>query len=252
MKATQKPISVNKIYKLKNDAAPLSFILPSRGTDRYPLLWWDEENGVNREIRYAVNQKSPFQDEQDGNAIVEPIIFEDGFLSVPKTNPVLQQFLNYHPLNNISFEEINFEKDASKELEIINHEVDALIRAKELTVDQMETVYRILFNVSPDKITTAEMKRDILVFAKNEPINFINLLDDPMLNTQSTVQIFFEKKLLVFKNQNKEIWFNTPSNKKKMMNVPFGADPYAELVEHFTSKEGLDALKMLESNLELM
>ena len=252
MKTTTKAINVDKIYKLKNDAAPLSFILPSRGTPRYPLLWWDEENGVNREIRYAVNQRTPFQDEQDGNAIVEPIIFEDGFLSVSKTNPVLQKFLSLHPLNNISFEEVNYEKDAAKELEFINHEVDALIRAKELTIDQMETVYRILFNVSPDKITTAEMKRDILVFAKNEPHNFINLLDYPMLSTQSTVQTFFEKKLLVFKNQNKEIWFNTPSNKKKMMNVPLGADPYVELVEYFTSKEGLDALKMLESNLELM
>jgi hypothetical protein len=251
MKTTKK-ITVDKIYKLKGDAAPLSFILPSRGNPRFPLLWWDEESGINREIRYAVNQKTPFQDEQDGNAIVEPIIFEDGFLSVPKTNPVLQQFLYLHPLNGISFEEVNYEKDAAKELESINHEVDALIRAKELTVDQMETVYRILFNVSPDRITTAEMKRDILVFAKNEPHNFINLLDDPMLSTQSTVHTFFEKKLLIFKNQNKEIWFNTPSNKKKMMNIPYGADPYVELVEYFTSKEGLDALKMLESNLELM
>lgn len=251
MKTPKKP-TVNKIYKLKNDAAPLSFILPSRGTAQYPLLWWDEENGINREIRYAVNQRTPFKDEQDGNAIVEPIIFEEGFLSVPKTNPVLQEFLYLHPLNGISFEELNFEKDATADLERINYEVDALIRAKELTVDQMETVYRILFNMSPEKITTAEMKRDILVFAKNEPHNFINLLDDPMLSTQSVVQTFFEKKLLIFKNQNKEIWFNTPSNKKKMMNVPFGADPYVELVEYFSSKEGLDALKMLESNLEMM
>lgn len=251
MKTTKK-VAVDKIYKLKGDAAPLSFILPSRGTDRFPLLWYDEENNVNRPLRYAVNQKSPFEDEQDGNPLVEPIIFEDGFLNVPKNNPVLQQFLYYHPLNNISFEEVNYEKDANEDLERINYEVDALIRAKELTIDQMETVYRILFNVSPERMSTAEMKRDILVFAKNEPESFVNLLDDPMLSTQSTVHTFFEKKLLVFKNQNKEIWFNTPSNKKKMMNVPFGADPYVELVEYFSSKEGLDALKMLESNLEMM
>lgn len=249
---SKKVIPVDKLYKLKNDSAPLSFMLPSRGTPRYPLLWFDEENNVNRSLRYAVNQKSPFEDEQDGNAIVEPVVFEDGFLNVPKNNPVLQQFLHYHPLNGISFEEVNFEKDASVELEKMNLEVDALIRAKELTVDQMEQVYRILFNIDPSRLTTPEMRRDVLVFAKREPENFLNLLDDPMLSTQSLVHSFFDNKLLMFRNQDKEIWFNTPSNKKKMMNIPYGADPFVELAEYFTTEDGLDALKMLESNLEMM
>ena len=52
---------------------------------RFPLLWFDEEKGENRALRYARNQKSPFEDEQDGNAIVEPVIFEDGFLRVPRS-----------------------------------------------------------------------------------------------------------------------------------------------------------------------
>lgn len=249
---SKKTTPVDKVYKMKNDAAPLSYMLPSRGTARFPLLWYDEENNVNRPLRYAINQKSPFEDEQDGNAIVEPVIFEDGFLRVPKNNPVLQQFLHYHPLNGVSFEEVNYERDATKELEKLDSEVDALIRAKELTVDQLEIVYRILFNRDPSRLGTAELKRDILVFAKRDPRNFINLLDDPMLNVQSTVRLFFDNKLLIFRNNNKEIWFNTPSNKKKMMNVPHGADPYVEVSEYFTTEGGLDALKMLESNLELM
>ena len=246
-----KVIPVDKVYKLKN-GNPLSYTLASRNHPRFPLMWFDEKNNVNRALRYASNQKSPFEDEQDGNAIIEPIIFDDGFLRVPKNNPVLQQFLHYHPLNGIIFTEVDKEKEAAEEVDDLNLEVEALVEARQLTIEQLETLTRVMFGKDPSTVSTAELKRDILVFAKNEPENFVNLLDDPMLNTQSTVQIFFEKRLLVFKNQNKEIWFNTPSNKKKMMNVPFGADPYAELVEHFTSKEGLDALKMLESNLELM
>ena len=74
----------NKAYRLKKDNSPLTFMLPTRNTKRYPLLWFDEETGVNRPLRYARNQKTPFEDEQDGNAIVEPIIFEDGMLYVPK------------------------------------------------------------------------------------------------------------------------------------------------------------------------
>ena len=88
---------VDKTYRLMRDAAPLSFMLPVRNSRRSPLLHFDEDKGINRALRYAVNQKSPFEDEQDGNAIVEPIIFEDGFLRVSRTNQVLQEFLALSP-----------------------------------------------------------------------------------------------------------------------------------------------------------
>ena len=107
---------VSKSYRLTRDVAPLTFMLPSRNTRRYPLLWFDDDKGINRPLRYAVNQKSPFEDEQDGNAIVEPIIFEDGFLHVSKQNQILQQFLNLHPMYGKSFIEINDEKDASEDI----------------------------------------------------------------------------------------------------------------------------------------
>ena len=84
---------VSKSYRLTRDVAPLTFMLPSRNTKRYPLLWFDDDKGINRPLRYAVNQKTPFEDEQDGNAIVEPIIFEDGFLHVGKQNQGRQTIL---------------------------------------------------------------------------------------------------------------------------------------------------------------
>ena len=97
---------VDKVYKLKGKFTPLSYILPSKNTRRSPLMHWDEDKG-NRALRYAQNQKSPFEDEQDGNLILEPIIFEDGFLRVSKTNPVLQEFLHYHPHKGRVFDELN-------------------------------------------------------------------------------------------------------------------------------------------------
>ncbi len=122
----------DKSYKLKKEVAPLSYMLPSRNSRRLPLLHFDTTEGINKPLRYAVNQKTPFEDEQDGNAILEPIIFEDGFLFVPKNNPVLQEFLHYHPQNGSVFVEVDNEKDASKEVEILNVEVDALIEARKL------------------------------------------------------------------------------------------------------------------------
>ena len=61
----------SKSYRLTRENAPLSLILASRHTQRYPLLYFDEATGVNKPLRYARNQKSPFQDEQDETAILK-------------------------------------------------------------------------------------------------------------------------------------------------------------------------------------
>jgi hypothetical protein len=239
---------VDKVYRLKI-GNPLSYTLASRNHPRFPLMWFDEKNNVNRALRYCTNQKSPFEDEQDGNFIIEPIIFEDGFLRVPKNNPVLQQFLHYHPLNGTIFAEVDKEKDAAAEVEDLNLEVEALIEARQLSLDQIETLTRVMFGKDPSTVSTAELKRDILVFAKRDPKEFLNILNDPELKFQAKVRLFFENKLLVLRNGEKEVWFNTATNKKKMLSVPFGEDPY-EMVAHFLqSDEGIDSLKMLEATL---
>jgi hypothetical protein len=241
-------IPVDKVYKLKI-GNPLSYTLASRNHPRYPLMWFDEKNNVNRALRYAINQKSPFEDEQDGNAILEPIIFEDGFLRVPKNNPVLQHFLHYHPLSGVIFEEVDKEKDAAAEVDYLNLEADALIEARQLTIDQIETLTRVMFGKDPSTVSTAELKRDILVFAKNDPREFLNILNDPELKFQAKIRLFFESKMLILRNNDKEVWYNTSTNKKKMLSVPFGEDPY-EMVAHFLqSDDGIDSLKMLETTL---
>ena len=245
----QTTVPKDKIYKLKNES-PLSYTLASRNHPRFPLLWFDEEKNVNRVLRYSVNQKSPFEDEQDGNAVIEPIIFENGFLRVPKNNPVLQEFLYYHPLRDLVFEEVDKEKDASQEMEVLNYEVDALVEARQLSIEQLETLTRVMFGKDPSTLSTAELKRDILVFAKNNPIEFLNVLNDPMLKFEDKVRQFFENKLLALRNNDKEVWFNTPTNKKKMMSIAFGEDPYEAVSLYLKSDEGTDALKMLELSME--
>lgn len=243
-----KQATTDKVYKLKI-GSPLSYSLASRNHQRFPLMWFDETKNQNRALRYAINQKSPFEDEQDGNAIIEPIMFEDGFLNVPRTNPVLQEFLHYHPLNGIVFAEIDEQKEANEEVEDMNIEIDALIAARELSIQQIETLTRVMFDKDPSIIPTEILKRDILVYAKTEPIEFLNILNDPDLQFQAKIRLFFENRLLALRNNDREVWFNTSTNKKKMLSVPFGEDPY-DVVGHFLqSDEGIDSLKMLEAIL---
>jgi hypothetical protein len=128
-------------------------------------------------------------------------------------------------------------------------EVEALIEARQLSIDQIETLTRVMFGKDPSTVSTAELRRDILVFAKTDPKEFLNILNDPELKYQAKIRLFFENKLLILRNGDKEVWYNTPTNKKKMLSVPYGEDPY-EMVGHFLqTDEGIDSLKMLEAVL---
>ena len=241
---------VDKVYKLTRNAAPLSFMLATRHTRRFPLLWVDPETGVNRELRYARNQKSPFVDEQDKNAIIEPIIFEDGFLRVPKSNQILQKFLDVHPHNGVKFKELDKSKDAQEIVESINIELDAMIEARSLSIPQLETLTRVLFSKDPSRISTDEMKRDILVYAKREPQEFMSIVNDPVLKLQATVHKLFEEGLIKYRNKNKEVWFNTKTNKTRLCTIPFGQDPIYIVSSYFQSDDGIEALKHLEQLLD--
>jgi len=224
-------------------------MLASQHSKRFPLMYFDEDQGINRPLRYAKNQKSPFIDEQDGNVVLDPVIFEDGMLSVSRTNQVLQQFLTMHPAFGKQFEEINTAREAQEDVDIMNAEVDALILARQMTLQQLEMIGRVLFG-DISKMSTSELKRDMLVFARRHPADLLNMTNDPMLKLQSKVQLFIDNKLLVFKNNQRDVHFNTTSNKKRMITIPFGEDPLYIIASFLQSDDGIEALKLLEKRLE--
>jgi len=245
----KKEIFTSKAYRLKNDSAPLNYMLASHNSSRSPLLYFDEETGVNRPLRYARNQKSPFVDEQDGSAILEPIVFEDGMLVVEKANQVLQQFLYYHPSRDRVFEEVDNERDASEDVEILEMELNAQIVAKELSFEKLLSVSRILLGGSVDRLSTPELKRDILLFAKYNPEDFMEVVNDPDLEFGDEVRQFFDEKLLSLRNNNKDVYFNLKGNKKKMLTVPFGEDPYHVVGSYLKTDDGIDVYQGLSKLL---
>ena len=51
----------DRVYYLTNDASTLTHTLPGKHTSKHSLLYFDEDNGVQKEIRYATNHPSPFK-----------------------------------------------------------------------------------------------------------------------------------------------------------------------------------------------
>jgi hypothetical protein len=96
-------------------------------------------------------------------------------------------------------------------------------------------------------VSTAELKRDVLVFAKNEPEEFLLVLSDPSLKLQGDVQLFFDKGLLSFRKNKKEVWYNTSSNKTRMLTVPFGEEGMQSVASYLSSDDGIESLKTLEN-----
>lgn len=238
--------SKDKTYVIVGDATPISFMLASRHTRNSPLLWFDEEKGINRALRYARNQKSPFEDEQDGNAILEHVTFTDGSLTVPKTNPVLQKFLELHPGNGSIFKELDYEKIAKDEIKNLNIEVDALIMARGIDIDTAEAVLRVMTGANVERMTSDEIKRDVLIYARNNPEDFLEAVDDPELKLYSVAGKAMSSGLFVVKNNGRDIHYNLASNKKKLISVPFGEEPLSAFVAFLRSEDGIEVLKMIE------
>ena len=246
MKNTQ--VLKDKTYRLKGNKAPIVFILNSRNSRRKPLLYFDGTR--NRALRYSSNQGSPFEDQQDDNAIIVPVVFEDGMLFVPKTNPVLQEFLSVHPGYGTIFEEIDNEKDATVDVELLDAQIDAQVAAKNLDIEMLETIGRIALNLNVDKISTAELKRDVRLYAKNNPKDFLNTLNDPLLTLQSLASKSLAQGLLTIKNKGKDVYFNLPSNKTKLLSIPFGESAVHTLATFFQTDDGIELISTLESKLE--
>ena len=238
---------VDKAYKLGGNAKPLSYMLPTKNTRRYPLMHFDEAKGINRALRYASNQRSPFEDEQDGNAILSPIIFEDGMLTVPRQNQVLQQFLDVHPLKNLQFFEVNKEKDAEADLDVLELELDALVEARGLSSDMIDIVGRVLFGAKAANLKTKELRRDIIIEARTRPQEFLNVLNDKELKMFAVIQQFFDEGLLSLRKHGTEVFVNLPTNKTRLVVIQKGDDLISAVHNKLvSSQEGEDLLKLLE------
>ena len=51
--------------------------------------------------------------------------------------------------------------------------------------------------------------------------------------------------MLSFRNKNKDVYFNLKGNKKKMLTIPFGEDPYHVVGSYLKTDEGVDVYKGL-------
>ena len=239
----------DRIYYLTTKEQPLVFSLPSKHTRRKPLLWFDTEAGFQKELRYATNQPSPLVDEQKGMATLGRIVFRDGALTVPAREQSLQKMLSiYHPLKNVIYKEHNEVEIASDDLHYMELEIEALTIAKDLDLDIAEGILRVELGSKVTKMTSKELKRDLLLFAKRNPALFISLAQDENVQLRNFGIKAAEANLIKLSPDNRQ--FTWASNGRKLMTVPFDEHPYSALAAWFQTDEGLEVFSNLEKRLK--
>ena len=233
----------NRIYYLKRGKKPLSKAIKSAG-----IYWFDEEKGYERELKYCENQRTCFVDEMQGDQRLSHVIFRNGSLFVEKQKTVLQKLLSlYHPHKNNIFYEHKPEAIAADEIEVLEMEADAILAARETDIDMAEAILRVEKGSEVSKMSSKELKRDLLVFARNNPALFLELATDDNVQLRNFGIKAVELGILkLSSDQRNFLW---ASNDRPIMTVPFDEHPYTALAHWFKTDEGMEIYANIEKRL---
>ena len=236
----------DRVFVLTGTKTPIRMMIPVRHTSRKPLTYFD--GSLNRALRYATNQLSPFVDEQEGVVTLEPITFTNGKLIVPSWNVNLQKFLLIHPHYNVKFIELDKEKNASKDVETIYSELDAQIAAKDLDINDLEAIARVVMKGNISNLTSSELRRDMIIWAKNNAQEFMDLCNDENLKLRNLAVRAVELGVLHIKGDGRTVVWGDDKNTKVCV-APFGENVYSALAMFFKTDEGLDVLQNVTNKL---
>ena len=234
----------DRMYYLKNNMSPLTYTIRSSN-----IFYFDEEQGYERELKYTSNQKTPFVDEMKGDQRLEHVVFENGSLYVPKNKTVLQKLLSlYHPHNGSLFLEREPVKEAASEIDILEMEIEALTAATNLDIDMAEAVMRVELGSKVSNMSSKELKRDLLLYAKKSPALFLELVNDENVVLRNFGIKATEMGILKLSTDQRT--FSWGSNDRKLMNVPFDEHPYSALAAWFKTDEGMEIYSNIEKRLK--
>jgi hypothetical protein len=232
------------MYFLTDNKKPLTYLI--RGSN---VHYFDETKGYERELKYTSNQRTCFVDEMVGEQRLEHIIFQNGGLFVPKNKTVLQKLLSlYHPHKDVVFFEHNPVQEATNEVDILELEVEALVLAKDLDIDMAEAIMRVELGSKVSNMSSKELRRDLLLYAKNNPALFIELLNDE--NVQLRNVGIKATELNIIKLSPDQRYFMWSTNDRKLMTVPFDEHPYSALAQWFKTDEGMEVYTNIEKRLK--
>ena len=239
----------DRTYLLSESHAPLTYTLQCKHSARYPLLWFDKENGMQEEIRYATNQNSALVSQQKGQVTLGHVIFENGILNVPKEKQNLQKLLSiYHPALGNKYIEFDPTVEAEDDLDYLEVEMEAMNAAFGMDIDDAEAIVRVEAGSRVNKMSSKEIKRDLLLFAKRNPALFLELANDENVQLRNIAIRATEQNIIKLSQDHRTFMWG--ENDRKLMTVPFDENPYSAMAAFFKTDEGIQIYQSIEKKLK--
>ena len=127
-------------------------------------------------------------------------------------------------------------------------EIEALNAAKNLDIDMAEAVMRVEVGSKVSNMSSKELKRDLLLYAKKNPKLFLELANDENVVLRNFGIKATEMGILRLSSDQRT--FTWASNNRKLMNVPFDEHPYSALAAWFKTDEGMEIYSNIEKRLK--
>ena len=168
---------------------------------------------------------------------------------VPKSDVALQKMLSlYHPNRNRLYSEKDDVQEAVDDLDYLELEIEALNIAKRMDIEDAEAILRVEQGSSVSQMSSKELKRDLLLFARSNPGLFLELANDENVGLRNFGIKATEANIISLSQDQRT--FSWASNGRKLMNVPFDENPYSALAAWFKTDEGVEVYKSIEKKLK--
>ena len=153
----------------------------------------------------------------------------------------------YHPYKNQRYYEYSSVAIAEDELDVLEIQIDAMNLAREIDIDQAEAILRVELGSKVSNMSSKELKRDLLLFAKNNPQTFVALANDDNVQLRNIAIRATEAKIINLSGDQRT--FTWASNGRKLMNVPFDENPYSAFAAFLKTDEGVEVFRSIEKKL---
>ncbi len=145
-------------------------------------------------------------------------------------------------------ERIQINESNASDIDIIEAEFEAISLAREIDIEHCEAILRVEQGSKVSKMSSKEIKRDLLIFAKRNPLLFLELANDDNVELRNFAIKAVEARVIKLSADQRS--FSWASNGKKLMTVPFEENPYSAFAVWLKTDDGVEVYKSIDKKLK--
>jgi hypothetical protein len=120
--------------------------------------------------------------------------------------------------------------------------------AFDMDIDMAEAIVRVEVGSKVSTMSSKEIRRDLLLFAKKNPSLFIELANDENVHLRNVAIRATETGIIRLSQDQRT--FHWGENDRKLMTVPFDENPYSAMAAFFKTDEGINVFQSIEKKLK--